>query len=64
MGNPEEPAYRAFEGTCRECGKKHTYYNSVRRHPDYHICRECEDVQIIETLTGEKVSIGVIKGSG
>ena len=52
MGNPEEPAYRQHEGKCRHCGKKHTYYDSVKRHPDQDICQECEKVRTAESLTG------------
>ena len=43
MGNPEESTYRQHEGKCRQCGKEHTYYDSVKRHPDHDICRECEE---------------------
>ncbi len=43
MGYSEEPGYRQFKGTCRECGKDITYYNSVKRHPDKDVCQECEE---------------------
>jgi len=42
MGYEEEPAYRQFEGACRECGKTFIYYNSVKRHPEHEVCRDCE----------------------
>ena len=43
MGNLEEPGYQQFDGTCRDCGKKHTYYSSIKRHPDQVVCPECEE---------------------
>ncbi len=43
MGYSEEPTYQQFEGVCRVCGKNHTYYNSVKRHPDQVVCPECEE---------------------
>ena len=43
MGYPEEPQYQQYEGKCRQCDKQHTYSNSVKRHPDNDICRECEE---------------------
>jgi len=64
MGNPEEPAYREFKGLCRKCGKVYIYHNSVKMHPDYHECRECEEVKIVETLTGQKAFRGEVKGWG
>ena len=60
----EEPEYRQFKGVCRKCGKEVIYYNSVKRHPDYIECDECEKADILETLTGQKVFGGVVKGSG
>lgn len=42
MGYSEEPEYRQFEGICRKCGNEFTYHNSIRRHPSWQICPECE----------------------
>ena len=64
MGNPEEPAYRELEGICKECGRSHTYSNSVKMHPDHDICDECEKAKIAETLTGQKTLGGAVKGWG
>lgn len=41
MGNKEEPAYRSFEGKCRDCGRLVKYHNSVKLHPDHVVCEEC-----------------------
>ena len=38
-----EPAYQRHNGKCRECGKSHTYYDSVKLHPDHDVCPECEE---------------------
>jgi len=64
MGFSEEPRYRRFEGTCRKCGKKFTYHNSVEMHKRFQECRECEEARIVETLTGEKTFDSVVKGWG
>ena len=64
MGNPQELTYQQFEGVCRKCGKEFTYHNSVRRHPNYLECPECEEVTIVETLTGQKSFSGAVKGWG
>ena len=60
----EEPAYRQFEGECRKCGKEVIYYNSVKRHPNYIECDDCEKAHILETLTGQKAFDGVVRGQG
>ena len=64
MGYPEEPRYQKFTGTCRVCGKRHDYWNSVQRHPDHDICDDCERAKILETLTGQKSLDGAVKGQG
>jgi len=53
----EEPEYRQFEGKCRKCGETVIYYNSVKRHQV--ICDDCENANILETLTGQKAFDGV-----
>ena len=58
----EEPEYQRFEGECRKCGKEVIYYNSVKCHQV--ICDDCEKADIIETLTGQKVFGGIVKGRG
>ena len=58
MGNPEEPAYQQHEGKCRQCGKKYTYYDSVKRHPDHDICDDCEKKKIeVEMTIDEAIKI-------
>ena len=64
MGYPEEPEYREFKGICRKCGKEYTYHNSVRIHPGYQECWECEDAKIAETLTVQKAFGDAIQGWG
>jgi len=62
MSNPEEPEYRQFDGVCRRCGREFIYYNSIKRHPDYLECDECEAVKIVEAL--QKPLESAVKGWG
>ena len=48
MGSREEPEYRQIKGICRKCGNEFTYHNSIRMHPDWLICPECEKVPVVK----------------
>ncbi len=60
----EEPAYRQFEGTCRDCGCHVTYHNSVRKHRDNVRCESCEKAWIAGRLTGQKTIACPVTGQG
>lgn len=49
MGNPEEREYQAYDGTCKECGNHVIYFNSIKKHPDNILCRDCEKVKNVKT---------------
>ena len=64
MSYQEEPDYRRFEGTCRDCGVEVVYYNGVKRHSDHIRCASCEKAWITERLTGQETINCPVAGQG